>query len=71
MQKNTPSQMHMEYAPGETTSSVKNQASVNLRKLKLLSSIFSDHTAMRLDINYKKKNCKKHKHMEIKQHISK
>ena len=27
---------------------------------------------MRLDINYKKKkNCKKHKHMEIKQHISK
>ena len=26
---------------------------------------------MRLDINYKKKSCKKHKHMEIKQHISK
>ena len=26
---------------------------------------------MRLDINYKKKDCKKHKHMEIKQHISK
>ena len=26
---------------------------------------------MRLGINYKKKNCKKHKHMEIKQHISK
>ena len=27
---------------------------------------------MKLDINYKeKKNCKKHKHMEIKQHISK
>ena len=29
---------------------------------------------MELDINYKekkKKNCKKHKHMEIKQHISK
>ena len=26
---------------------------------------------MRLDINYKEKNCKKHKHMEIKQHISK
>ena len=26
---------------------------------------------MRLDINYKDKNCKKHKHMEIKQRISK
>ena len=27
---------------------------------------------MTLDINYKKKkNCKKHKHMEIKQHVSK
>ena len=25
---------------------------------------------MRLDINYKKKTCRKHKHMEIKQHIS-
>ena len=29
----------------------------------------SDHNAMRLDINYKKKNCKKHKHMEIKQYF--
>ena len=46
----------------------------NLRKFKkieIVSSIFSDHNAMRLDINYKKKNCKKHKHMEIKQHITK
>ena len=31
-----------------------NRTSVNLRKLKL-SSIFSDHNDMRLDINYKKK----------------
>ena len=37
----------------------------------IMSSIFSDHNAMRLDINYRKKNCKKHKHMEIKQHVSK
>ena len=47
----------------------------NLSKFKeteiVSSSIFSNHHAMRLDINYKKKNCKKHKHMEIKQHISK
>ena len=44
------------------------------KKIKLVSSIFSDHNAMRIDINYKrkkKKNCKKHKHMEMKQHISK
>ena len=29
-------------------------------KIEILSSIFSDHNAMRPDINYKK-NCKKHK----------
>ena len=46
----------------------------NLSKLKnveIISSIFSNHNAMRLDINYKKKNHKKEKHMEIKQHVSK
>ena len=41
------------------------------KKIEIISSIFSDHNAMRLDINYKKKNYKKHKHMEVKQHISK
>ena len=43
------------------------------KKNEIISSIFSNHNAMRLDINYKKKktkNCKKHKHMGIKQHIS-
>ena len=40
------------------------------KKIEILSSIFN-HNALRLDINYKEKNCKKHKHMEIKQHISK
>ena len=40
-------------------------------KIEIISSIFSDHNAMRLDINYKKKKCKKHKYMEIKQHVSK
>ena len=35
------------------------------KKTEIISSIFSNHNAMRLDINYKKKNCKKHKHMEI------
>ena len=42
------------------------------KKIKIISSIFSDHNVIRLDINYKKKkNCKKHKHVEIKQHVSK
>ena len=33
------------------------------KKIELLSSIFSDHNAMRLDINYWGKKCKKYKHM--------
>ena len=41
------------------------------KKMEIISSIFSDHNAMRLGINYKKKKCKKQKHMEIKQHIPK
>ena len=36
------------------------------KKIEIISNIFSDHNPMRLDINCKKKNCKKHKHMEIK-----
>ena len=39
-------------------------------KIEIVSSIFTDHYAIRLDSNYKK-NCKKHKHTEIKQHIFK
>ena len=39
------------------------------KKIEIVSSIFSNHNTMRLHINYKKKSCKKHKHMEIKQHI--
>ena len=43
------------------------------KKIEVMSSILSDHNTMRLDINCKKKKkktCKKHKHMEIQQHIS-
>ena len=40
------------------------------KKIEIISSIFSNYSTMRLDINYKKKT-KKHKHMEIKQHVSK
>ena len=39
------------------------------KKIEIISSIFSDHNTMRLGIGYKKKNCKKHKHREIKPHI--
>ena len=40
------------------------------KKIEIISSIFSYHNAMRLDINYKEKT-KKHKHVEIKQQVSK
>ena len=46
----------------------------NLSKFKnieIISSIFFDHNTMKLDINYRGKKCKKHKHMEIKQYVSK
>ena len=41
------------------------------KKVEIIPSIFSNHNAMSLDISYKKKICKKHKHMEIKQYMSK
>ena len=41
------------------------------KKIEIVSSIFSDRNAMRLDINYRKKNCKKYKHMVTKQYTIK
>ena len=41
------------------------------KKIRIVSSIFSDNNAMRLDINYRKKICKKYKHMEAKQYTTK
>ena len=41
------------------------------KKIEIVSSIFSDHSDVRLDINYRKKNCKKHKLIDIKQCITK
>ena len=37
------------------------------KKIEIVSSIFSDHNATRLEINYRKKTVKKHKYMEAKQ----
>ena len=34
------------------------------KKTEIMSSIFLDHNVMRLEINYKKKECQKHKHVE-------
>ena len=41
------------------------------KKTEIISSIFSDNNTMRLDSNYRKKNCKKYKHMEAKQYTTK
>ena len=40
------------------------------KKIEIVSSIISDHNAMRLDINYRKKIYKKYKHMEAKQYTT-
>ena len=43
-----------------------------LKRIEIISSIFSDCNTMRFEINYKKKtNCKKHKHVEAKQYAMK
>ena len=41
------------------------------KKIEIISAIFSDHNAMRLEINYRGKKWKKHKHMEAKQYVTK
>ena len=41
------------------------------KKTEVVSSIFSNHNAMRLDNKYRKKICKKYKHMEAKQYTTK
>ena len=41
------------------------------KKIEIISSIFSDHNAVRLEMNYREKNIKKHKHMEAKKYVTK
>ena len=36
------------------------------KEVEIISSIFSDHNPMTLDINLREKNCKNYKHMEAK-----
>lgn len=40
---------------------------VNLRR-QIIASIFSHHKSMKLEVNYREKNWKIHKHLEVKQH---
>ena len=37
-----------------------------LKKIKIISCIFSGHNTMKLEINHKKKTWKEHKYMEVK-----
>ena len=54
MQKNTPSsQVHMEHSIDHILGHKSNLS--KFKKTEVVSRIFSDHNAMRLDINYKKK----------------
>ena len=41
-----------------------------VKKIEIITSIFSDHSAMRLEINYRGKKRKKHEHMEAKQYVT-
>ena len=42
-----------------------------LKRTEIILSIFSKTTAIRLEISYKKKNCKRHNHVEDKQYATK
>ena len=42
-----------------------------LKKIEIILSFFSDHNAMRLEMNYREKKPKTHKYMEAKQYITK
>ena len=41
------------------------------KEIEIISSIFSNCNAMRLEINYKKKTAEKHKCREVKQYATK
>ena len=41
------------------------------KKIEIISNIFSDHNIMILEINYKEKAIKEHKHMVAKQYAAK
>ena len=49
-----------------------NKTSLNkFKSIEIISSIFSDHNGMRLEINYRKRMRKKNNYMETKQYATK
>ena len=48
----------METSPGKITSWAINLALVKSKKIEIFPSVFSDHNAVRLDLNYRRKNIK-------------
>ena len=61
----------MEHSPELITLWAMKQILINF-KTDVIQSIFSDHNAVRLEINYQEKNYKKKKkHMEAKQYATK
>ena len=48
----------METSSGQSTSWAINLALVNFKKMQITPSIFSDHNAVRLDVNYRRKTIK-------------
>ena len=49
------SQVHMEHSPRYITSWAINLALINSKKTEIIPSIFSDHSVVRLDVNYREK----------------
>ena len=58
-----------EHSPGDHILGHKSSLG-KFKKIEIVSSIFSKHNAMRLDINYRKKICKNYKHIEAKQYTT-
>ena len=57
--------MYTEHSLGPKTKQEK------LKRTEFISSIFSDHNGVKLEINHRKRNEKKTKYMEMKQHATK
>ena len=61
----------MEHSPGLFNLLSHTVSIGKFKKIEIVSSIFSDHNAMRLVTNYKEKNCENHNHVEAKQYVTK
>ena len=62
--------VHMDHSLGLTTYCGSKQASTKL-STEFVSSIFSDHNGMKLEINHRKINEEKKNYMETKQYATK